>query len=87
MNSATADPNATNSPQTLSAVRWSDLLCRDLFKLATEADEILRTCKKQGDDEGRIEHRGQRDAYLHAIEMVKRHNAPHEPCGAKNQQP
>lgn len=26
MNSETADPNATNSPDALSAVRWSDLL-------------------------------------------------------------
>jgi DNA-binding PadR family transcriptional regulator len=28
MNSATADPNATNPPETQSAVRWSDLLGR-----------------------------------------------------------
>ena len=26
MNSATADPNASNSPESQSAVRWSDLL-------------------------------------------------------------
>jgi hypothetical protein len=38
MNSATADQNAPNLPQTLSAVRWSDLLDGVVVKVESIAD-------------------------------------------------
>ena len=71
----TATNNATNPPQAANAVivGSTDLICRELFKEAVNAGDSLKDCKEKGDDEGRIEFRGQRDAYLHAIEIVKRH--------------
>lgn len=49
-----------------------DAAAKELFNLATESEETLKACKENGDDEGRIEHRGQRDAYLNAIDILKR---------------
>ncbi len=40
MNSATTDQNATNSPETQSAVRWSDLLACGWFE-ANTGNEIV----------------------------------------------
>ncbi len=45
---------------------------RVLSRFAEEARETMIDCKRQGDDEGKFDFRGQKDAYLHCVSLLEK---------------